>query len=321
MTKQEILQELRKTFRSAEFPSRIDFEIQQNKLNVKMYKTGILDNMQEDNSAFEGWILVLMTFFNKDENEIKVVSLSWESPDENEKSGHYHRFLYRVTKFIQRFLWFKIEDSSNNEEIYKFTQKYLSGNAQLVMNYPKTKAKDVLESANESYLERRFKTNPQIIKGITFDCQDHQLPVGLFNREVANKNSVFTGGKSGIDLWGIKGNNLFIFELKFKNKKVGIISETLLYLWIMEDLFINKKINYPYLSEKKLSKTFRSFKIIYKKANENAGIIKINGVLLADDFHPLVNEDLISFVNKHFKTHSLEIMKQKYSIDSKINLL
>lgn len=321
MTKQEILQELRKTYRSVEFPSRIDFEIKQNTLNVKMYKTGILANMQEDNSAFEGWILVLMTFFNKDENEIKVVNLSWESPDENEKSGHYHRFLYRVTKFSQRFLWFRIEDSTNNEEINKFTQKYLIDSSQLVMNYPKTKAKDVLEGANESYLERRFKANSQIIKGITFDCQDHQLPVGLFDREVATKNSVFTGGKSGIDLWGIKGNNLFIFELKFKNKKVGIISETLLYLWIMEDLFINKKIKYPKVSDKELSKTFRSFEKIYKKAKEDEGIIKINGVLLADDFHPLVNEDLISFVNKHFKTHSLEIMKQKYSIDSKINLL
>ncbi|MDP3443350.1 MAG: hypothetical protein Q8T08_10885, partial [Ignavibacteria bacterium] len=113
----------------------------------------------------------------------------------------------------------------------------------------------------------------------------------------------------------------FIFELKFKNKKVGIISETLLYLWIMEDLFINKKIKYPKVSDKELSKPFRSFEKIYEKANEDKGIIKINGVLLADEFHVLVNADLISFVNNHFNTNTLKIIKQKYSINSKINLL
>lgn len=320
MTKEEILQELRKTFRSAEFPSRIDLEIEQNTLNVKMYKTGILANMQEDNSAFEGWILILMTFFNKEKERIKNVTLSWESPDENEKSGHYHRFVYRVIKFKKIFKWFDI--SANNEkEILEFTQKYLEESDLLVLNYPKSEAKDVPVGNSESYIERQFKESPEFKQNFQLQCIEHQLPVGIFYKEVGRGKNVFTGGKSGIDLWGIKGDNLFIFELKFKNKKVGIISETLLYLWIMEDLFINKKINYPKMSEKKLFKTCRSFKVIYEKANEVAGIIKINAVLLADDFHPFVNEDLISFLNNHFETHSLEIMKQKYSIDSKINLL
>lgn len=320
MTKQEILQELRKTFRYVEFPSRIDFDIEQNTLIVKMYKTGILANMQEDNSAFEGWILVLMTFFNKVEEKITNATLSWESPDENEKSGHYHRFLYRVIKFKKFFKWFAI--SANNEkETEEFTQNYLIESDLLVLNYPKSESKDVPESNSESYIERQFKESPEFKQNFQFQYIEHQLPVGIFYKEVGRGKNVFTGGKSGIDLWGIKGNNLFIFELKFKNKKVGIISETLLYLWIMEDLFINKKIKYPKILDKELSKTFRSFEIIYKKANEVEGIIKINGVLLADDFHPLVNEDLISFVNKHFKSSPLEIMKQKYSIDSKINLL
>lgn len=320
MTKQEILQELRKTFKSIEFPSRIDFEIQQNKLNLKMYKTGILANMQEDNSAFEGWILVLMTFFNKEKERIKNVTLSWESPDENERSGHYHRFVYRVIKFKKIFKWFAI--SANNEnEIIEFTQKYLDESDLLVLNYPKSEAKDVPESKSESYMERQFKKSPEFKQNFQLQYIEHQLPVGIFFKEVGRGKNVFTGGKSAIDLWGIKNSELFIFELKFQNNKVGIISETLLYLWIMEDLFINKKIKYPVLTKKELSKPFRSFDIIYKKANEDKGIIKINGVLLADEYHVLVDEDLISFVNKHFKSNPLEIIKQKYSIDSKINLL
>jgi len=317
MNNKEIEEELRKTFKSATLPSRIVFEIEQNTLSVEMCKAGILANMQEDNSAFEGWILVLMTFFNKIEN----VTLSWKSPDENENSGHYHRFLYRVIKFREKFKWFAIS-ACNEKETVEFTQKYLIERDLLLLNYPKSEAKDVPESNRESYIERKFKESPEFKQNFQLQYIEHQLPVGVFYKEIGKGKNVFTGGKSGIDLWGIKGNDLFIFELKFQNKKVGILSEMLLYLWIMEDVFINKKITYPFLSQKELSKTFRSFDIIYKKANEDAGVIKINGVLLADEFHVLVNENLINFVNDHFKAHSfpLEIMKQKYSIDSKINI-
>ncbi|MDP3445118.1 MAG: hypothetical protein Q8T08_19840, partial [Ignavibacteria bacterium] len=206
MTKQEILQELRKTYKSVGLPSRIDFEIEQYTLVVKMYKTGILANVQEDNSAFEGWILVLMTFFNfnKVEEKITNATLSWESPGENEKSGHYHRFLYRVIKFKKNFKWFAI--SANNEkETVEFTQKYLIESDLLVLNYPKSEAKDVPESNSESYIERQFKESPEFKQNFQLQYIEHQLPVGIFFKEVGRGKNVFTGGKSGIDLWGIKG--------------------------------------------------------------------------------------------------------------------
>lgn len=319
MNKQEIFNELRRKCNSVIYPSRIDFNLEQDTLKVKMNQKGVLANMQEDNSAFEGWILVIMSIFNKEEEKIKFVKFSWESADK--KTGHYHRFVYRVIKFGEKFSWFKIEFPNNSKEIEEFRNQYLINNDILVLNYPKIPAREVLEGLNEAFLERLFKENPELIQKFQLEYIDQQLPVGVFDGKVKKGNNVFTGGKSGIDLWGIKDKEFFIFELKYNNRKVGIISEILLYLWIMEDLFINKKIKYPVVSERVLKINRRNFRIIYKKVQEYEGINKILGVLLADRFYCLVNKDLIDYLNKYLGSElAITLQQYEYSLISGIKL-
>ena len=51
-----------------------------------------------------------------------------------------------------------------------------------------------------------------------------------------NKDCFFAGRASAIDLWGINDNTISIFELKYQNKMVGIISELFLYTNIIHDM-------------------------------------------------------------------------------------
>ena len=60
----------------AELPSKTDVSIIDNTLYIKMHAEGVLENMQNDASSFEGWIFCLKTFFS----DIKNAVIDWESP-------------------------------------------------------------------------------------------------------------------------------------------------------------------------------------------------------------------------------------------------
>ena len=52
----------------------------------------------------------------------------------------------------------------------------------------------------------------------------------------AEGKQIFTGGKSAIDLIGIRDDTLVLFELKKSgNRKVGAVSELLFYASVMRD--------------------------------------------------------------------------------------
>ena len=64
-------------------------------------------NMQEDESAFESWALVLK-YYSKD--KIETVIIDWEDIPAKEKDGtyHYNRFVYRLAKFSQSYDWVEL---------------------------------------------------------------------------------------------------------------------------------------------------------------------------------------------------------------------
>jgi hypothetical protein len=110
-----------------------------------------------------------------------------------------------------------------------------------------------------------------------------QWPVGLFDGKVARGHEIFTGGKSAIDLIGIRNDTLVLFELKKSgNRKVGAVSELLFYASVMRDAIGASAI----------------FKFEPKGAMENCAIgpediircSKICAVSLAPDFHTLILE-------------------------------
>lgn len=313
MTKEEIFKELRISYRYVTAPRDINFTLENRILYVTMNEAGVLANMQDNSSTFEGWILAIISDFNKIQENISYVYLKWTR--HNVENGHYNRFLYRVSKFREKFhFWFYI-DNSNQIEMADFDRYFFSSN--LILNIPETEGKGKPDKDGEAMMERLFKDEFQILKGVKLDVQDRQLPVGVFNEIIENENLFFTGGSSAIDLWGIEDedNELFIFELKYLSKnsgKVGIVSELLFYLWVMEDLHINGRIKYPEVSEAILRRNIRSFTTFYIAA-QGKGIKSITGVFLADKFHPLINNALVDLMNKYLQVGNIRIAKQEYS--------
>lgn len=110
------------------------------------------------------------------------------------------------------------------------------------------------------------------------------------------------GNKSAIDIWAIKNDALYLFELKKPgNKPLGIISEIMYYTNVVNDL-LSHRINYERLEEstnikKAVQKNYRNFKVFYE-AYMNGSIRSINSILLAREIHPLITEGLLDFVNE-----------------------
>lgn len=286
------------------FPSGIELNYEKGVLYMWLSASSIAKNMQEDASAFESWIFCLK-FKEDSELEILKVQLDWEKiPIMN---GHYRRFLYRAIKFIQICSpWFDV-DPSKKAELLVFSESLHCG---LFLNYPINDSKKNLSGISESSIEESFVTHHELYKGVRFDVQNNQLPVGIFEKSVSRGREFFTAGKSAIDLWGIKNDEFWIFELKYQNRKVGILSELLFYMWVMEDVFLLKTdIYYPDLSKSSLDRCKRSFNLLYKHEFE-----KIIGVLLIDSLHPLVNKHVIMQINALLGTR-LELKIQKYEVN------
>jgi hypothetical protein len=227
--------------------------------------------MQTDDAAFEGWSICLKHHLS---NEIDKIVLDWDKPNSQSDSEklHYNRFLYRSLRFRELFSWFSI-DKTKELEINDFALNLND----LVINVPLNHATEPSEKgSNEKKIEYNI-TNQSIIKEkFGLRCVDHQLPVGVKR----DGESFFTGRASAIDIWGIDDNHLHIFELKYSNKKVGIITELLFYSEVMYDVLIRKTISTP-----GNIKDVRNAMSLY---NDNSKIKSINSYFLFDTIHPLL---------------------------------
>ena len=115
------------------FPSKLDINLDENKdiLYIGIEASSVCDNMQQDSSAFEGWIFCI---YAPMQDKIKQVELSWLIPDEKDQNTHYNRFLYRVIKMQQHFNWFSVA-SDNHQELAAFRNRYKD--VKLVLNQPR----------------------------------------------------------------------------------------------------------------------------------------------------------------------------------------
>ena len=295
------------------FPSKLDINLDENKdiLYIGIEASSVCDNMQQDSSAFEGWIFCI---YAPMQDKIKQVELSWLIPDEKDQNTHYNRFLYRVIKMQQHFNWFSVA-SDNHQELAAFRNRYKD--VKLVLNQPRVAGKQTdLKEKTEAFFERAFMDEKQFYKGIQFDSFNHQLPVGLFMDSISQNSSIFPGNKGAIDLWGIRKDEFWIFELKFNNSKVGILSEILFYLWIMEDLFFTRRIGYEPSGK---TNPFRDLNQVYDLAQK--GISKLYGVLLVDQFHPCLNDNVIDFINRENQEPRIKLKIQLYRPHVTVKLL
>lgn len=264
-------------------PTSYRYKLAGKDLVLKLSENGLIGNMQDNSSAFESWSIILRHYLS---DIIGTVTIDWDVPSNLGKGKlNYNRFLYRAKKFADTYDWVKLGNNDINIPSH------------LVCNCPNGPASDIDKHKHGSEGELEC----QYVKSHHSDYEriDHQFPVGIFDNSVSNNNRFATGGKSGIDIWGIKGDTFSLFELKRPdNKPLGILSEIMFYTNIINDLLSNR---IKYEESDKLNNAikhnYRSFGTFYKKAIVSHEIKRIHSILLASDFHPLINDGVIEFMN------------------------
>jgi hypothetical protein len=277
-----------KELKSVRLPLSIDFSLEMKCLSVKL--SDATGNMQENKSAFEGWIICLRSWLP---GEIDKVVLEWAPSMDKKKIEHYNRFLFRVLQFQVMFSWFSVS-KKNIVEVLSFS--HIIQRSDLVMNYPDSfKQNSISENKIEDKIESLFVTDPQKLLKTRFNLEtlNQQLPAGVFIEKKSAGTRLFTGQKSAIDLWGVCCDELLIFELKYKNIRVGIISELLFYLYLMNSAFITEEIHYP---EKLKNANVRDFEKLYCKKFKT-----LEGYFLIDNLHPFIGDNAIKLINSGLK--------------------
>jgi len=296
MNKEKILNKLKQSCTYSNYvslPANINFYLNDNTLNLLMSKNCVVENMQENNAAFEGWSITIFRWLREDPG-IEKVSLSWSEPDDiNNK--HYQRFLYRAKNFSDMYSWFEIE---NRQYLDKLKLKFDSKNNYYINVSDKRdlkKIKNKLDDENsvESLLAARGinTINGKILKKENIN---YQLPVGVFDQKnIKDDNRILPGGSSAIDLFGVESDTTYIFELKFNSKMIGIITQIYFYSMIIKDVQKNKL--------KPAEKNDYLDKIIKTD--------KLSAYMIADEYHPLIDNKVIDLMNEGVQGTEFKALK------------
>jgi hypothetical protein len=299
MDKKEIMKIIRQQLGNNIIKISKNIDLREEDCDITIFMPGPDQNMQTDVAAFEGWILGIKSGLDMTMRSY-IFTLDWPRQDPN--SGHYQRFLYRVYKFNEIFGgkdgWFRVK----NPEMFDDLKIDLAGNEAYYLNSPDTKTDRTNSSTDsvENYLENQIIKNQDKDGGLRklFPVSlTRQLPVGVFTKSVNKNNSVFTGGKSAVDIWGIgEDKELYIFELKAKdNKKVGILSEIFFYAMVLNDeqtgKFERKKnVGSPFSPEgEKIRKTK-----------------SLNALILTPEIHPLLSQNCFNLLNEALRDRGIK---------------
>ena len=282
-------------------------------------------NMQDNAAAFEAWCFIIKAYTNIKNLKIKldidgVVNDRYVG--EIPSNGHLGRFLYRILKFKEQYgKWFVLSDVL--EAMRKNFADFLSS-GEFVNNEPSQEAEDDEDAlGTEGYIEKRFCDDDSRGKKILgFKgknvVMNRQLPVGLFKDKKSDATAVFTGKKSAIDFWVLNGNEFNIYELKAKNKMVGILTEIFFYSNYMRDVCWHKSLETKQnVTIRNPKKTDRSYN---KLCDGIKNITKITGWILADEFHPLITDAVINIMNDNGIESELQYNKKQYDLKIDINV-
>jgi hypothetical protein len=304
MNKNEILKYIKKKVNSAELPSKMDVSIIDQTLFITMDAEGVLQNMQNDASSFEGWIFCLKAFFS----DIRTVVIDWEKPafstDEKEiitQKKHYNRFLLRVIWFIDNYSWATMVEH-RRAEILCFQRRF----CHLTLNFPRQKSKDKREKSEaDQIMKYEAILETAIYQHLsTTSVANHQLPMGLFDGQVLLDTAITPGGASQADLWKIEKDEFCVYELKDSihtdNIRVGIITELMFYANVLHRLFITKEIQYPLEADlyrtNNRDNASRGFEYILDAIYQHS-ITHIKAVMLTDRLHPLIEHNKEQLLN------------------------
>lgn len=307
VTEIDIIAKLRKRFgnNTIRLPRDIKAEIiDDGDYRITLLADNIVgENMQKDCNAFEGWSAAIHVAMEK-RGKIILDTDKFFELEGYRQNGHYCRFLYRAMKFSEQYTWFELSDYLQ-KEVEKF-KAYLA-NGTFTNNIPMGAAHE--NKNKECFAEARLAESGVLKKQLCeqFDVGDgpvyRQLPVGLFEGEVAEKNMVFTGAKSAVDLWNISDDEFRVYELKTENKMVGIVTEAFFYSNYFYDFLVSGAFTLNRGAE-----CDRGYPELL-----SAKINKIVGVLLADEFHPLINSETVKLLNGN--NLNIEYVSARYCLE------
>jgi hypothetical protein len=253
---------------------------------ITMKEKALNENMQSDPAAFEAWALALLIHCG-----VKSVQISVDpgAVTVGDASPHYERFLYRLMRFSELFPGQVVAKlpTSPSRALNPLIKRFFNQSGPRKKS-PEADSRERMKAASlptpsESSLELALEISGAFRSRFQLEKVMRQWPVGLFDGEVAKGHEIFTRGKSAIDLIGIRGDTLVLFELKKAgNRKVGAVSELLFYASVMRDAIGASAI----------------FEFKSKTASKNCAIApedilrcsRICAVSLAPDFHPLILE-------------------------------
>ncbi len=326
--KKDILKCLKTHAEGAKLPRNISFTFDGDILHLILSKQGVFGNMQTDGAAFEGWALIIKTYWNTDEEYKVCIDVNMQdeklpdprkvfSPKSKYKDkGHYGRFLYRAKHFWEEFDWVKLSPEVQTavdlyfEKIEKDERtNHLPGDEAGINEHP------------EIQMEALFSNHPNELIKLTGD----QVK-GKVNRQLGcwmeskkdNTLQYFTASRSAMDLWNLTDNTLNIFELKTitekNNAKVGILSELFFYMEYCNDLYVNRNGFNPRPGNVD-DKNDRGYYLLTQKE-----IKEVVGYFLTNKYHPLVEAKVVDELNRNrsgikyvrLKEYNYKYMSEKY---------
>ncbi len=273
------------------------------------------DNMQIVGNAFEGWAIVAHVCSEKNVI-LSVNNYSCFPKDKDRYVGHSHfsRFLYRIMKFTEQYKWFDV-DELLKEEVGNF--KDFLDRVDLINNIPTKKAEDTERIEDENSVEAKLAENGELksILGKELDIGEgivhRQLPVGLFIGKKSKDTAVFTCGRSAIDLWNRNGETINVVELKYKNNMIGIITEIFFYANYMLDLVDENGL---FMLADNKGNNSRGYNELEK------GLMRVNGIMLADSYHPCVDARSLKVLNENSKKEKLKYYLAEYSVEISVKI-
>ncbi len=273
----------------ADLPTKYEYklDVKSKTLTLKVKYKSMSQNMQDDEAAFDSWAIALKYYLRE---YVDIVIIDWDDVpnDDSVSQRHCNRFFYRLAKFVQTYEWVRCLKSIPDIPTL------------IKCNFSTKDAATKKKHSNDSEGKSEYELECEYVKTHMdeYDILDHQFPVGLFNEKVSKETYYATGGKSAIDIWGIKEQQFYIFELKIPtNKPLGIISELLFYTNVIDDLFSHRFMYEHGIKLKNaLKKNYRNFSKFYEYY-QTGNIKGITSVFLADNLHPLLTNNLIEFIN------------------------
>jgi hypothetical protein len=209
------------------------------KATIAMTPKGLGDNMQSDAAAFEAWALALLVQCGAERVEI-----FFDDMNSTVDGPHYQRFLYRLRQFKELFPA-RIVVGEATPTFPSEPNCFLNQpeSRKVLREDERAERLRVITSGNlattsENALEKALEVSSAFKTAFKLDKVMRQWPAGLFRGRVQKRidNILFPGTKSAIDLIGLRGDTLVLFELKRgDNRKAGAISELLFYVGIMRD--------------------------------------------------------------------------------------